>query len=285
MEELQPMSDSQYSESRPLVVWADDQPEALEAHRQCLDEAGFAVVTAASGTDALALLDENHASVLVADIRMPPGECGGVWLVENVRGGLKYDIPIIVLSGQGSRADAAKAMKAGATDFVDKESAPEELRAAVIQAHNSEKAEAESRAMRQFAEELAAFEVLLRSRLKDEYVKFFGAKHRTQLLDDIGGTLDAEGLTDFQTRTKSSDNPDVVLGQCFLMTLRELVLLRWNVLAGSFRRRKMDKPAFSDGYQHLNKQRNTLAHHRRSPELEIQRARVFMYDVTRALLG
>ena len=64
-----------------------------------------------------------------------------VWLVENVRGSLKYDIPIIALSGQGSRADAAKAMKAGATDFVDKESAPEELRVAVIRAHNSEKAE------------------------------------------------------------------------------------------------------------------------------------------------
>ena len=69
-EELQPKSDSQCSETRPsLVVWADDQPEALEAHRKSLNEAGFAVMTASSGTDALTLLDENHASVLVADIR------------------------------------------------------------------------------------------------------------------------------------------------------------------------------------------------------------------------
>ena len=128
--------------------------------------------------------------------------------------------------------------------------------------------------MRQFADELSAFEVLLRSRLRDEYVKSFGDNHRTKLLADIEGTLKAEVLAEFQARTKGSDEPDVVLGQCVLMTLRELFLLRWNVWSGSFRKRKMERPAFSEGYQHLNKQRNDMAHHRRSPELEIQRARV-----------
>jgi len=40
-----------------------------------------------------------------------------------------------------------------------------------------------------------------------------------------------------------------------------------------------------EGYQHVNKERNAMAHHRRSPEIEIQPAWVFMHDVRRALSG
>lgn len=56
--------------SRVLVV--DDDPQTLDSVRDILRRAGFVVVTASTGREALGrLLDEDQPAVIILDLRMP----------------------------------------------------------------------------------------------------------------------------------------------------------------------------------------------------------------------
>ena len=69
--------------TRILVV--DDSPDTLELIQRNLALQGYAVYTAASTTDALALLDSMTVDLVVTDVRMPG--ISGIDLVRHVRGG------------------------------------------------------------------------------------------------------------------------------------------------------------------------------------------------------
>lgn len=53
------------------VLVVDDVPDAVEAAAEMLGLAGFRVVTATSGEDALRISAAEHPDVVLADIRMP----------------------------------------------------------------------------------------------------------------------------------------------------------------------------------------------------------------------
>jgi two-component system NtrC family response regulator/two-component system response regulator HydG len=101
--------------ARILVV--DDEPNARNALRTILLEEGFAVSEASDGVEAYAVLREQGADVVLADIRMP--RMDGVTLVRRAR---EEGIPalFVMMTAFASIETAVEAMRAGAENFLVK---------------------------------------------------------------------------------------------------------------------------------------------------------------------
>lgn len=106
--------------------------------RQLLDrEPDIEVVGEASnGNEVFELLRTNSVDVVILDISMP-GRNG----LETLKELRKYypQLPVIILSMHPSDQYAVRVLKAGAVAYLTKESAPEELAAAIRKAHSGEK--------------------------------------------------------------------------------------------------------------------------------------------------
>ncbi|HZI11892.1 MAG TPA: sigma-54 dependent transcriptional regulator [Myxococcus sp.] len=97
------------------VLLVDDEPGVLYTLQEVLSEHGDEVVTATSGAEALGRLEGVEA--VVTDLMMPGMD--GLALLRAVRE-RDADLPVIVLTAQGSEKAAVSAMKAGAHDYLRK---------------------------------------------------------------------------------------------------------------------------------------------------------------------
>lgn len=79
-----------------LIV--EDDPLILLGMQSALEDGGYEILTAANGTDALALLDLHHANLagLITDIRMGHGPTG--WDAARHARGLKSEIAVVYVS-------------------------------------------------------------------------------------------------------------------------------------------------------------------------------------------
>jgi len=84
--------------SKIMVMIVDDEPMILLGMQAALEDGGYEVLTAANGTDGLALLDRHHADLagLITDVRMGDGPTG--WDVARYGRGLKSDIAVVYVS-------------------------------------------------------------------------------------------------------------------------------------------------------------------------------------------
>lgn len=60
----------------PAILVVDDDGDVRDAIRTVLIEGGFLVETAATGWEAIAIIEERHFDLVVADIRLPGGLSG-----------------------------------------------------------------------------------------------------------------------------------------------------------------------------------------------------------------
>ena len=107
------------TESRGTVLAVDDDPGALSALADALGTLGFQVLQAADGATALELARERLPDVVLLDVQMP-----GMDGFEVCRQ-LKSDprlllVPVVFLTGHGSRRARLEGLEAGATDFLNK---------------------------------------------------------------------------------------------------------------------------------------------------------------------
>ena len=109
------------------ILWAEDQPHVLRALTGLIDTALGVVTPCGTGSEALDLLQSETFDLVITDLRMPPGDWGGLWLLQNIID-LKLNVPVIALSGEGSQDETISALRLGAVDYVRKENAPKELR-------------------------------------------------------------------------------------------------------------------------------------------------------------
>ena len=110
------------------ILVVDDDPDALEMLTVVLTEAGAAVRTAASATEALALLRWIRPDVLVSDLAMPDED--GYSLIRNLRAIEREsgrETPAVALTAYVRVQDRARAQAAGFNVFVEKPVDPEEL--------------------------------------------------------------------------------------------------------------------------------------------------------------
>jgi two-component system, OmpR family, KDP operon response regulator KdpE len=107
----------------PRVLVVDDEPQIVRGLKIILRDAGYAVESAETKAQALALLGSRPPDALVLDLVLPDGE--GVEVCQEVR---RFSgLPILVLSAIGDEREKVRALDAGADDYVTKPFGTDEL--------------------------------------------------------------------------------------------------------------------------------------------------------------
>ncbi len=133
----------QRSGQRSILV-VDDDPVQRRLLEAIVAKAGYGCATAASGAEALALVDARPAAI-VLDLMMPGMSGTDVLDALSKRSDAP---PVIVQTGKGSIETAVAAMRAGAFDFVVKPVSPERLMAALANAVRLGESETKARSQR-----------------------------------------------------------------------------------------------------------------------------------------
>lgn len=101
------------------VLAVDDSLTMREMLRQTLSEAGFDVVLAEDGIDALDRLPEADPDLILTDLNMP--RMDGFGLIDAVRKGvISSRVPILILTTESAATLKEKARSAGATGWITK---------------------------------------------------------------------------------------------------------------------------------------------------------------------
>lgn len=112
------------------ILAVEDQLEILEWIEQSLESAGYRVLTALDGIEAVARLESDHVDLIVADISMP--RMNGYQLYDKVTSHREWTvIPFIFLTGRSLESDIRYGRELGADDYVTKPFKAQDLLASV----------------------------------------------------------------------------------------------------------------------------------------------------------
>jgi DNA-binding response OmpR family regulator len=113
-----------------LILVADDDPDIRTLVSAVLRAAGYGVVPARDGEEALAVAATHELRAAVLDVFMP--RIGGLEVCRTLRGGEATSaLPIVLLSAHGEPDDFARGYEEGASKYMSKPFRPRELVAAV----------------------------------------------------------------------------------------------------------------------------------------------------------
>lgn len=108
------------------AITVDDSRSMREMVAAVLRSAGFDVIQAEDGKDALAVLEGNQVDVVVTDLNMP--QMDGISLVKALRALPSYrTTPILILTTRNTDAEKAEGRAAGATGWLVKPFDPQRL--------------------------------------------------------------------------------------------------------------------------------------------------------------
>ncbi|WP_275956000.1 response regulator transcription factor [Sporosarcina sp. E16_3] len=105
------------------ILVVDDDPNILELVNIQLTQAGYTVLKASDGFEALKILEEELPDLAVVDVMMPGMD--GYTLTKMLRA--EADIPVLLLTAKGQLEDKEKGFLAGSDDYVVKPFEPREL--------------------------------------------------------------------------------------------------------------------------------------------------------------
>ena len=113
-------------QARTAVVVEDDR-DLGDAISKLLDQAGFDVVVARTGAEALAVIGEGHPDLVTLDLTLP--DIDGVEVCRQIR--TVSDCYVIVVSGRTAEVDRLIGLEVGADDYLVKPFSMRELQARV----------------------------------------------------------------------------------------------------------------------------------------------------------
>jgi diguanylate cyclase (GGDEF)-like protein len=118
------------TERRTRILVVDDEDSTRTLVRDHLVDAGFEVLTAGSGSEAVQVLTSSEVSIVITDWLMP--ELDGLELCRRIKGNEALGtIFLIVLTVQTEPQHIEEAFEAGADDFIPKPFVREELLARI----------------------------------------------------------------------------------------------------------------------------------------------------------
>ncbi len=109
------------------ILVVDDEPQIVRLVRAYLEEAGFRVVTAPDGEQALYVARHERPDLIILDILMP--KMDGLEFTRRIR--QEQNVPIIMLTARVEETDRIVGLELGADDYVTKPFSPRELVARV----------------------------------------------------------------------------------------------------------------------------------------------------------
>ncbi len=108
------------------ILIVDDEPTMVSMLSDMLRRADREVLPVGNATRALEIIREAEPDLVITDINLPEGREAGLDLLRQCRE-LRPSLPVIVLTGHGTKAHAIAALRAGAQDFVEKPFQADEL--------------------------------------------------------------------------------------------------------------------------------------------------------------
>jgi len=106
------------------ILIVDDEPSNLRILEQLLSRAGYTVVTASDGAEALKRLEASPPDLIILDFMMP--ELNGLDVLKELRQ-RDDDTPVIIVTAYGTVERAVEAMHAGAYDFITRPLKPDHV--------------------------------------------------------------------------------------------------------------------------------------------------------------
>ena len=109
-----------------LVLVADDDEDILVLVRTVLERAGYEVVAARNGAEAVTAAQQRRPDLAVLDVSMP--ELDGLEVLRRLRADASTsDVPVLLLSARVQEDDVARGFATGANAYVQKPFSPREL--------------------------------------------------------------------------------------------------------------------------------------------------------------
>lgn len=104
----------------PKILVVEDAFTVRELQRSILEAAGYPIVTARNGRDALSVLDrDSEIALVVTDVEMP--ELDGIELTRAIRANaMRSSLPVIIVTSRGSEDDRRRGIEAGADAYMAK---------------------------------------------------------------------------------------------------------------------------------------------------------------------
>lgn len=99
------------------IAFVDDEPRVCDVVSKTLERVGMYVHCFHCADDCLAHLASERCDLLITDVRMPGKD--GIELLKAAKGQLPW-LPVLVVTGYGDVPMAVRALKAGASDFIEK---------------------------------------------------------------------------------------------------------------------------------------------------------------------
>ncbi|MHC4855315.1 MAG: response regulator [Planctomycetota bacterium] len=101
------------------ILVVDDQKDLLELLRMALEQEGYSVRTAVSGTEALSMVAAEKPDLILLDIIL--GDISGIKITTKLKNETETShIPIILLTAKDSETDIIVGLSVGADDYITK---------------------------------------------------------------------------------------------------------------------------------------------------------------------
>ena len=101
------------------ILVVDDEKNIRRTLRMVLEGSGFNTLEASSAEQCLETLETNEVDLLILDVRLP--KMSGIEALEKIRNEPDTrKLPVLMVSGHASVAEAVQAVQLGATDFFEK---------------------------------------------------------------------------------------------------------------------------------------------------------------------
>ncbi len=107
------------TEGKTTILVVDDEEHVRKLLQRILEDAGYDVLMAGSGEEALSILSqqkEHSPDLIILDIMMPG--LSGLEVLDIIRG--RFDIPVIMLTAKQAVTTVRDALDIGADDYVRK---------------------------------------------------------------------------------------------------------------------------------------------------------------------
>jgi two-component system alkaline phosphatase synthesis response regulator PhoP len=109
------------------ILVVDDEPKILQIARDYLENAGYRVIEAGDGQNALGRAQSEQPDLVVLDLGLPGMD--GLDVCRQLR--RRSDVPIIMLTARGEESDKLVGLELGADDYIVKPFSPKEMVARV----------------------------------------------------------------------------------------------------------------------------------------------------------
>lgn len=107
----------------PTILIADDEPQMVGVIAYALQKAGFRIIMAYDGLEAMQKIEEDHPDLVILDVNMPG--LNGFEVCRKVRN--STTIPVMLLTVKDEQENVIKGLELGADDYMTKPFSVREL--------------------------------------------------------------------------------------------------------------------------------------------------------------